>query len=283
MMFPDSYEGYENDPYLDFQPAFALSLPVQVLMNTITLTLVTVLLIQLVFTAQYHWPLARLNFMLQFSGVLTLLISLIATVAIVLARVYERSREWPYMISYIAIPIPPNPTTSPTLLQWTWGQHVAWTILEAVVAGLVHVCALLRCRRTLLIHAQVANIQYLTLLYPSRLEKWLLNCLLVPFAVVSSAMEIVHLHSDDDVRHTGDMLRNVCNCTLSLMFLVALSAWGLLIHRRQAWRTDGGTAIFGGAAISLAAVSSALNIIIIPAKDKLFWLQPLVWSVVLWQ
>ena len=283
-MFP-SLDSFEDDPYLKFQPAFALSMPIQVLMNTITLTLVTVLVIQLAFTAQYHWPLAKLNFLLQFSGALALTISLVATVTSILACVYERSREWPYMISYIAIAIPPDRTRANSLLKWTWTQHVVWAIMEAVVSGLVHV----RCSSYKVLYLvadlalQIANIQYLTLLYPSRIERWLINCLLVPLAVVSSVMEIVHLHSDEGVRHIGDTLRNVCNCTLSLLFTIALCMWGFVIHRRQAWRTDGGTAVFGAAAILLAAISSALNIIILPAKNQLFWLQPLVWSVVLWQ
>jgi hypothetical protein len=124
---------------LRYQPDFALSLPIQVLMTSITLTLVVVLLIQLMFTAQYHWPLAKANFLLQLSGVISLLISLVATLVIILQCVYERSREWPYMISYIAIPIPPDPLNKQSLLEWTYAQQVAWTIMEAVVSGLVHV------------------------------------------------------------------------------------------------------------------------------------------------
>ncbi|KAH7102171.1 hypothetical protein BKA62DRAFT_617878 [Auriculariales sp. MPI-PUGE-AT-0066] len=236
-------------------------------MNTITITLVTVLLVQLVFTSQYHWPLARLNFLLQLGGVLSLLVSLIATLFTVLNHVYEQSREWPYMLSYIAVTIPPNRHDPESILQWTSAQHISWALMEALVSGLVH----------------MANIQYLTLLYPSRFERWLISGLLVPLAIGSSAMEISHLHSNESVRHAGDTARNICNCTLALLFTFALCMWGLIVHRKQAWRTDGGTAIFGGGAILLAAVSSALNIIIIPAKDQLYWLQSMVWSVVLWQ
>lgn len=129
--------------------------------------------------------------------------------------------------------------------------------------------------------SQIANIQYLTLLYPSTLERWLIFALLVPLAILSAAMEIAVINPG--VKDHADLLRNICNCTLSLLFTIALCMWGFVINRRQAWRTDGGTAVFGAGAILLAAASSALNIIVIPEKDQLFWLQPLVWSVVLWQ
>ncbi len=39
-----------NDPYLEFQPAFAYSLPIQILLTGITLTLLVILLIHLLCT-----------------------------------------------------------------------------------------------------------------------------------------------------------------------------------------------------------------------------------------
>ncbi|EJD46899.1 hypothetical protein AURDEDRAFT_86895 [Auricularia subglabra TFB-10046 SS5] len=233
-----------------------------------TVTLVAVLLVQLLFTSQYHWPLARLNFIFQMLGVCTLLISIVTELSIVLSQSYRKSREWPYMLSYIASKIPPDDDDpDPVVVPWTLTQKLLWSIMEAAVSAFVH----------------IANIQYLTLLYPSKLERYVVFIALVPIAFVSAAMEIFAVHPSDDVQAFADLLRNICNCTLSLLFTIALCMWGFVFNRRAAWRTDGGTAVFGAGAILLAAISSFLNIIVIPEKNRLFWLQPLVWSVVLWQ
>ncbi|KAF9012570.1 hypothetical protein BDQ17DRAFT_712018 [Cyathus striatus] len=100
--------GFPHDPFLQYRPPFARSLPVQILLTGIVLTLVVVLFIHLVFTAQYHWPLAPVNYVLQISGVTTLLISLIATIHVVLSSAFAESERWPYMLSYIAVNVPPN-------------------------------------------------------------------------------------------------------------------------------------------------------------------------------
>ena len=59
--------SFSDDPILQFRPSFACSLPIQILMIGIVLTLTSVLLIHLVFTGQYHWPLAPVNYALQLS------------------------------------------------------------------------------------------------------------------------------------------------------------------------------------------------------------------------
>jgi hypothetical protein len=121
-----------RDPYLQYQPHFAFSLPVQILLNGVVTTLVAVLLIHLLFTAQYHWPLARLNYALQLSGVVTLLASLCATIVVVLYSVQSNSEGWPYMLDYIAVPIPPP--------SWTNAEQALWYVMEALTSGLAHVC-----------------------------------------------------------------------------------------------------------------------------------------------
>ena len=61
-------------------------------------------------------------------------------------------------------------------------------------------------------------------------------------------MEIFAVHPSDGVQAFADLLRNICNCTLSLLFTIALCMWGFVFNRRAAWRTDGGTAVFGAGA-----------------------------------
>lgn len=77
-------------------------------------------------------------------------------------------------------------------------------------------------------------------------------------------------------------MRNVCNGTLAFLFAIALCIWGFVINREEAWRTDGGTAIFGAGAFFLALCSVVLNMVTIFLPPP-GWLPNLVWVVVLWQ
>ena len=97
-------------------------------------------------------------------------------------------------------------------------------------------------------------------------------------------MQILLINYDDYLSSVNAIaVRNVCNATLSLLFTSSLFIWGLLVNRKQAWRTDGGTAIFGGAALSLALVSTALNFLYVHKENEFVWLPGLMWAVVLWQ
>jgi len=77
-------------------------------------------------------------------------------------------------------------------------------------------------------------------------------------------------------------MRNVCNSALALLFTIALCIWGFSINRKEAWRTDGGTAIFGAGTLILSLCSTALNMVTIALKPP-GWMPNLVWIVVLWQ
>ncbi|KAF8608039.1 hypothetical protein BDV93DRAFT_519109 [Ceratobasidium sp. AG-I] len=254
-----SLPAYGRDPYLDFQPSFAYSLPIQILITGIVFTLVLVLFIHLLFTAQYHWPLARLNYALQLCGVITLLIWLSATLGVVLRHVHQRSRNWPYMLDYVAVVVPND--------HWTNTQEAWWLVMESTTSGLVH----------------ITHIQFLTLLYPSGIEARLIFLLLGPLAIASSGMVFTSMNSDTEVRDLGDAVRNVCNSALSLLFTAALLAWGFFIHRTPAWRTDGGTAAFGIGAITLAVLSTVSNFVQIFLSRRIHWLLSLTWAIVLWQ
>ena len=96
-------------------------------------------------------------------------------------------------------------------------------------------------------------------------------------------MQLLLVSSNHHVSLTANAVRNVCNATLSLLFTASLLIWGLLVNRKQAWRTDGGTAVFGCAALSLALVSTALNFLYVHKADEFVWLPGLMWAVVLWQ
>jgi hypothetical protein len=96
-------------------------------------------------------------------------------------------------------------------------------------------------------------------------------------------MQLLLVNYNDSLTVTAIAVRNVCNATLSLLFTSSLFIWGLLVNRKQAWRTDGGTAFFGVAALSLALVSTALNFLYVHKENEFVWLPGLMWVVVLWQ
>ncbi|KAF8190782.1 hypothetical protein BJ912DRAFT_1142595 [Pholiota molesta] len=258
--------AFNDDPYLKYRPEFARSLPIQIMLTGVVLTLVAVLLIHLMFTAQYHWPLAPVNYVLQLSGVTTLLISLIATIHVVLSATFAESEKWPYMLSYIAVNVPPLDLESDTE-SWSIAERATWLVMNASTSGLI----------------QITHIQFLTLLYPSRLEGRLIFALLGPLAIVAAVMQLLPISNHQSVNQVASAVRNVCNATLSLLFTLALFIWGLLVNRKQAWRTDGGTAVFGCAALSLAVISTALNFLYVHKEEEFVWLPPLMWAVVLWQ
>lgn len=141
--------GYPSDPILKYRPPFAQSLPVQVLLTGIVLTLVAVLFLHLIFTAQYHWPLARTNYILQLTGVTTLLISLIATLYVVFTATVEQSQHWPYMLSYLAVDMPQISnsssinSTDPILINqhvWSTAETATWVVMNATASVIVQVC-----------------------------------------------------------------------------------------------------------------------------------------------
>ncbi|KAG8740048.1 hypothetical protein FRC10_004806 [Ceratobasidium sp. 414] len=163
------------------------------------------------------------------------------------------------MLDYVAVVIPGA--------EWTNTQEAWWLVMESTTSGLVH----------------ITHIQFLTLLYPSGIEARLIFLLLGPLAIASSGMVFTSMNSDAEVRDLGDAVRNVCNSALSILFTVALLAWGFVIHRTPAWRTDGGTAAFGIGAIILAVLSTVSNFAQIFLNRRIHWLLSLTWAIVLWQ
>ncbi|KAF8627637.1 hypothetical protein AX15_004331 [Amanita polypyramis BW_CC] len=180
------------------------------------------------------------------------------------------SQRWPYMLSYLAVNVPPLDVTTNAVADWNTIEKATWLLMNASTSGLI----------------QITHIHFLSLLYPSRLEKRLILTLLVPLALVAAVMQLIPIQGIDPHNKTilvASALQNICNATLSLLFTVALFIWGLLVNRRQAWRTDGGTAVFGTAALSLAVISTALNFVYVDREAEYVWMPGLLWAVVLWQ
>lgn len=96
-------------------------------------------------------------------------------------------------------------------------------------------------------------------------------------------VQLLPIQGTAEITTVASAIRNVCNATLSLLFTSSLFIWGFLVNRRQAWRTDGGTAAFGCAALVLALISTALNFLYVPREQEYVWLPGLMWAVVLWQ
>jgi hypothetical protein len=108
------------------------------MLTGVVLTLVAVLFIHLLFTVKYHWSLAPVNYVLQLSGVTTLLISLIATIHVVLSSSFAESEKWPYMLSYIAVNVPPLDLDANTE-GWTSVERATWLVMTASTSVLIQV------------------------------------------------------------------------------------------------------------------------------------------------
>ena len=108
--------------------------------------------------------------------------------------------------------------------------------------------------------------------------------MLGPLALVASGMEFTALSSDKDVKTSdlGDAIRNICNSALFLLYTSALLIWGVLVNRGRAWRTDGGTAAFGGGSVGLAFINTSISFVEI-AYDRLWWLPDICWTLTIWQ
>jgi hypothetical protein len=130
---------------------------------------------------------------------------------------------------------------------------------------------------------QITHIQFLTLLFPSRLEARLIYLLLGPLALVSAATQLLLVISNTTVTFIVRSILNVCHATLSLIFTFFLVIWGFFVNRHQAWRLEGGTTMFGAGALLLALISTTLNFLEIPQDGQFVWLPGLIHAVVLWQ
>lgn len=301
-------DSYSQDPILSYRPPFVQSLPVQILVTGIALTLAAVLLLHLIFTAQYHWPLARTNYVLQLTGVTTLLISISATIFVVFSATIRQSQHWPYMLNYLAVQMPAANYTAlnssdPTVIYehlWSTSERATWVVMNATTSVVVQVrppSLPLRDLTPPADHTHPLPHPPLSLQSRGQTHLWssryVVPSLLThrlptsphpgPLAIVSATMQLLPLMYGSTVASLAADTRNVCNAALSLLFTAFLLIWGFFINRRQAWRTDGGTAVFGAGAIILAIISTVLNFLYIPRQDQYTWMPKLMWAVTLWQ
>jgi hypothetical protein len=119
------------NPLLEYQPAYTYSMPTQLLILGIVLTLLTVLLLHLLFTAKYHYPLAPCNFILLFSAVILTQLSTIILVILTNIYLFNRSRYWPFMFDYIEVTMP--------MTDWNVVPLAGWYIMQGAVTFLAHV------------------------------------------------------------------------------------------------------------------------------------------------
>lgn len=82
-------------------------------------------------TTQYHYPLAPLNYILQFLSILTVLISVFIRIIVILEHSGESGDTWPYSLDYVSVPIPPK--------SWSLGQDGAWFLLQGLNSGFANV------------------------------------------------------------------------------------------------------------------------------------------------
>lgn len=236
-------------------------------------------------TTQYHYPLAPLNYCLQLSSIITVLLGVGVRIGVILRHSSTNADQWPYDLDYVAVPVP-----SPA---WNVGEDAAWYLLQAISNGLANVGGL-SCTNSN--PSQLTHIQFLTLLYPSRTEARLIYFILGkltaipnslahapgPLAIASSALFFCALSSSQVVIDLGDAIRNVFSSCLLLIFTISLCIWGFLVNRRRAWRLDGGTGVFGMGALGLAFVTTAVSFVAVK-EEGIDWLQHLIWAAVLWQ
>lgn len=125
------------------------------------------------------------------------------------------------------------------------------------------------------------------MLYPSNVEAKLILILMGPLVLVSAITELLPMHNKGEKGTTlvdlSDAIQSICNSTLSLLYTIALLVWGLVVNRKQAWRLEGGTAAFGGAALILAMNSTALSFLQLTPVGPFVWLTSLLHTSIVWQ
>ncbi|GJN91553.1 hypothetical protein Rhopal_004576-T1 [Rhodotorula paludigena] len=247
-----------EDPLLDALPAFTYAMPMQVVVLGVTVTLLSMLLVHLLFTIRYHAPLNRTNYALQTMATGLSLANLAAQLHIVMNNLYRDGRVWPFMFDYIEVSFPKK--------SWSQPQRAAWLLLQGLNALATH----------------STHIQFLTMLFPSALEARLILGLLGPLAVATAGLVFTSLAASPAVNDLGDAIRNTANSSLTLLYTMALFIWGLTLNRQRAWRTEGGTASFGGLALALGLLGTAVNFVEI-REERMRWLPGVVTCILLWQ
>ncbi|GAA5865451.1 hypothetical protein JCM8547_001248 [Rhodosporidiobolus lusitaniae] len=247
-----------GDELLAALPAFTYAMPVQVVIQGVTLTLLGMLLVHLLFTIRYHAPLSKVNYGLQTAATVLSLANIAAQLHIVMDTLIRTGATFPFVFDYIEVSIPKK--------SWNRGERAAWLLLQGLNALITH----------------STHIQFLTMLFPSALEVKLILGLLGPLALATAGLYFTDMSPHAAVNDLGDAIRNTANSSLTLLYTFALFIWGLTINRSRAWRRDGGTAAFGALALILGVLGTAVNFVEIK-EDRMRWLPGVVTCILLWQ
>ncbi|TFK49595.1 hypothetical protein OE88DRAFT_1726826 [Heliocybe sulcata] len=258
-----STDNSSDEALLHYRPVFTRSMPVQILLTGVIFTLLSILLIQLLFTARHHWHLSPGNYILQMCGVFSLGVSLVAAMYKILSATATESKSWPYMLSYLAVDIPPLHYNN----GWETAELGAWLLMNGLTSALI----------------QIVHIHFITLLFPTSLAKPVVFVLLIPLAVLHGIVQVLPIWDNATVISMAHYVSNICSATLSLLFTLLLIIWAFFVNRKQAWRTEGGTAAFGVAAMSLSVLTTVLSFVYIPDKDQYEWYPELVHAMMMWQ
>ncbi|GAA6015213.1 hypothetical protein JCM11491_000506 [Sporobolomyces phaffii] len=254
----DAADAAGLDPLLAALPNFVYAMPVQLVILGITLCLLGMLLIHLLFTIRYHLPLSNTNYALQTAATMLSLANMSIQLRLVMVNLYRNGRQWPFMFDYIEITLPDD--------DWSQPHRAAWLCMQGLNALVVH----------------STHIQFLTMLFPSTLEVNLILGLLGPLALSTFALSFTTLSTKPAVNDLGDAVWNTANSSLTLLYTMALFIWGLTINRSRAWRSEGGTAVFGVMALTLGVLGTAVNFVEIK-EDRMKWLPGVVTCILLWQ
>lgn len=240
---------------------FSLSYPMQVSMAGMTMAFMVLLALHQCFTAGYHYPLDPLNFVLQLVSSIVYVVYHAATLGVQLRELDQFSRKWPYMFPYMAYRLP-------RYGHWTTVQMVFFILAEALASLLAH----------------AAHIQFLMLLFPSRLERRLIFWFLGPFVLIETGLFFVDLVPPDNVKvlDLSDAMMNICDSSLALLYMSGLLIWGGLVNWRRAWRADGSTAAFGVAALLVALCKTVVSFVHI-GYDRVYWLRLMTATFTNWQ
>ena len=131
---------------------------------------------------------------------------------------------------------------------------------------------------------QANYIQFLMLIFPSKLERSLIFWMLGPMALVQAGMFFADFAKFNDFKtiDLADALVNICDASLALLYTSGLLIWGGFVNWRRAWRTDGSTAAFGIAVLVVAVCKTVVSFVHI-AYDRAYWIRLLSATFTNWQ
>ncbi|WFD00998.1 hypothetical protein MYAM1_003758 [Malassezia yamatoensis] len=254
-IFPITYEKHGSDV------SFSQSVPVQTMSLGVLLAISMIILAQLLFTAPFHYPLSRSNFVLQVVASLLFLTLVTVSIGYILWDLKRYAMSVPHLFPYVSQAMPPKKHN------WSSVQLGFFLLLLSSTVALSH----------------ATHIQFLTILYPSTLEVRLIIGLLAPIVLTQFALFYLHLRLHDQFVQTAyNSVQDICESSLSLLYTFALIFWSTLLNRRNAWRTEGSAIVFGIATI-LVSVGKTITSFVLIRFQRTYWILLISWALTIWQ